>query len=120
MLKDKKSSGGKLFEYCIQFKLPVRTEDKIKIRAKSFRGIVINSYRIKFSKELRNKFLRQNMWYNFGKLELYAGVMKWEQSDYYMMLEQLEIHQVKIICFIGNNGKINEEEFALIGSKEVI
>lgn len=31
MLKDKKSSGGKLFEYCIQFKLPVRTEDKIKI-----------------------------------------------------------------------------------------
>ena len=92
----------------------INTADRIRIRAKSFQGIVIHSYRIKYSNKLKQKFVEQNLWNDFQRLQLYAGIINWEKEDYFEMTETLDANKIKIISFIGNNGKINPKEFKIV------
>ena len=88
--------------------------DRIRIRAKSFQGIVIHSYCIKYSNKLKQKFIEKNLWNDFGELQLYAGIINWEKEDYFETTEALDANKIKIISFIGNNGKINPKEFKIV------
>lgn len=89
----------------------INTEESLKIKTKLFNGIIINSYKIKFSKELRDIFSRNCLLHRYDNLILYESIMNLNENEH---LELLEKDKVRIINFIGNNGIINKKEFKII------
>ena len=89
--------------------LIINTEDKIKIKAKSFNGIIINSYIIKFIKLLST--MKHEDFNNFEELEIYESLLL--NSNINLVNEK----NIKIVGVIGNYGVISEKEFKNISQK---
>ena len=81
----------------------INTEDKIRIRAKSFNGIIINSYKIKFLKQLN--IMKFEDLSDFEELEIYESLIHNFNKNL------INENSIKIEGLIGNNGKISEKEF---------
>lgn len=89
----------------------INTEESLKIKTKLFNGIIINLYKIKFSKELRDIFSRNGLLHRYNNLILYESIMNLNENEYSELLEK---DKVRITNFIGNNGIINKKEFKII------
>lgn len=83
-------------------------KDNIKIKAKLFNGIVINSYDIKYKKELIGEFKRMKIYENYTKLMLYASII--EDKNIETTYEKIKNDNVSISGLIGNNGVICKKE----------
>ena len=89
----------------------INTENRLRIKAKSFNGILINSYNIEFvrpSNELNQivKLLKE-----FNNLDVYESIIN---SDKKHLIKE---NNIKILNTIGNNGIILEKEFKNISQK---
>lgn len=92
----------------------INTKNSLKIKSKLFNGIVVNSYRIKFSQEIKNRFTQNNLLHRYDNLILYESIINDKSADYTKIIEQLDEDKVKIINLMGNNGIINKKEFKII------
>ena len=93
-------------EYNINLKaIIINTEEKIKIKSRTFNGIVIDSYKIKFKNNLK-EFINSNKDFDtFEKLDIYETLL-YDPSSY-----NLNENEIKIYKVIGYNGIISEKEF---------
>ena len=73
-------------------------------------GIVINSCNIKFRKEIRDEFKEMNIYNKYNNLVLYESHIHYNKN-FSKIFENLEIDKISILDLIGNNGKINKNEF---------
>lgn len=91
-------------------------DENIRIKSKLFNGIVINSCNIKFSKNIRDKFKRMNIYHKYNTLILYHSNI-YEEKDFNNIFNKLDEDKVFISNLIGNNGNINKNEFKNIFKK---
>lgn len=88
----------------------INMNEKIKINSRSFNGININYYNIRyknieiFNENKMNKYFDTNILY-----ESYI----YRKDNLYNILEQINKDKVEIAELIGDNGKINCEEFTV-------
>lgn len=92
----------------------INTKDIIKIKTKSFNGIVVNSVRIKFSKELNEIFNRNFLLDKYDNMILYESIIDWKDKNYNKIEEKKENDKVKILNLIGNNGIISKREIKIV------
>lgn len=83
-------------------------KDNIKIKNKLFNGIVVNSYNIKYKKELITKFKKMKISENYNKLLLYASTI--EEKNIEEAYKKIEEDKVSICGLIGNNGILCKKE----------
>lgn len=88
----------------------ININKKTKINSKLFSGININYYKIKY-KDIEI-FSQNNMNKYFDTNILYESYI-YRKDNLYNILEQINKDKVEIIELIGNNGKINCEEFTI-------
>ena len=81
----------------------INTEDKMKIKSKSFNGIIINSYIIHFLKTI--EIIKDMDFNSFEEINIYESLLL--DSDRNLINE----NTIKIVGIIGNNGIIPEKEF---------
>ena len=86
----------------------INLEKPIKIKSKSFQGIVINSYQIKFKKELKKYIGTLNLTDEFNPFILYESLL-YQQEAYSKGI--ISNNNIKIVGFIGANGPIHTREF---------
>lgn len=91
-------------------------EDNIKIKSKLFNGIVINSYQIKFRKELINHFKKDEIESQYNHLLLYESTI-YNEKNINKLFEKIEEDKVNITSLIGNNGIINKKEIKNLSKK---
>lgn len=91
-------------------------EENIKIKSKLFNGILINSCNIKFSKDIRDKFKKINLYNKYNSLILYQSQI-YEEKDFESIFNKLDEDKVYISNLIGNNGNINKNEIKNIFKK---
>lgn len=92
----------------------INTQSPIKIKSRLFNGIVINSCRIKFLNDIKEKFSKENLLYRYNNLILYESYIKWETNNYLKIQEKIQNDNIKILNLIGNNGIINKKEFKIV------
>ena len=92
----------------------INTKDILKIKTKSFNGIVVNSIRIKFSKELNEIFNRNFLLDKYDNIILYESTINWKDKNYNKIEEKKEKDKVKILNLIGNNGIISKREIKIV------
>lgn len=83
-------------------------KDNIKIKNKLFNGIIVNSYNIKYKKELITKFKKMKISENYNKLLLYASTI--EEKNIEEAYKKIEEDKVSICGLIGNNGILCKKE----------
>lgn len=98
-------------------------KDNIRIKAKLFDGIVVNSYNIKYKKELMNKFKTMQVNENYNKLMLYASTI--EEKNIGEVYKKVEEDSVSISGLVGNNGilcnkEIKEKVRKIFTKKQVV
>ena len=81
----------------------INIEDKIRIKSKSFSGIIVNSYIIKFSDSLTT--IKDEDYISFEKLDIYESLLLNSNNN------TINGNSIKIVGLIGNNGRIAEKEF---------
>ncbi len=94
-------------------------EEKIKIKSKLFSGILINSYQIKFKKELEDKFRKSNLYCQYTPFMLYESLLNKERNDYHYF-DKIEEDEITIHNLIGSNGIINKKELKSLRKREKI
>lgn len=92
----------------------INTQNTIKIKSKLFNGIVINSYRIKFLNDIKEKFSEENLLHRYDNLILYESYIKWNTNSYTKIQEEIQNDNIKILNLVGNNGVINKKEFKIV------
>ena len=90
-------------------------KDSIKIKTRLFNGIIINSYDVKYEKELINEFKEMKVYENYTRLMLYSSII--EEKNISQVYENIKKDNVTISGLIGNNGIINKKEFKNIFKK---
>ena len=99
-------------EYQINSKaIIINIENNLRIKTKSFSGIVVNSYNIDFKKPIKEfqdilKLLKE-----FNSLDIYESILN--SINKHLIKE----NNIKILNTIGNNGIILEKEFKNISQK---
>lgn len=83
----------------------------IKAISKLFNGIIINSYKIKFSKEISNIFEKNKMLNEFENIILYESIINWHNINCDELREKIDKDTIIISKLIGINGAINKIEF---------
>lgn len=91
-------------------------EDSIKIKSKLFNGVIINSYQIKFKKELMNQFKKNEIDRQYNYLLLYESTI-YQERNIQKLFERIEDDKAKITNLIGNNGIIDKKEIKNISKK---
>lgn len=91
-------------------------EDSIKVKSKLFNGVIINSYQIKFKKELMDQFKKNEIDSQYNHLLLYESIIYHERSIT-KLFDKMEDDKVKINSLIGNNGIIDKKEIKNISKK---
>lgn len=91
----------------------INTENPIKIKSKLFNGIVANSIRIKFLKEINNIFQKNLLLYRYDNLLLYESIINWK-TNYSEIDEKIKNDNVRVLNLIGNNGIITKREIAIV------
>ena len=86
------------------------SKEEIKIKNKLFNGIVINSCNINFKKELREKFIKINLYHGFNNLLLYESIIS-KEMNIEKVYNKIEEDKIVILNVIGNNGIISRDEF---------
>lgn len=84
-------------------------DESIKIKSKLFNGVIVNSYNIKFKKEIRDKFRKINIYHKYNSLLLYESYI-FNKRNIAQVIEQVNQDKVTIIELIGTNGNINKCE----------
>ena len=95
----------------------INTKNSLRIKSKLFHGIVVNSYRVKFLRELKEMFSKENLLHRYDNLILYESILNWKNKDYEKIAQKIEEDNIKIINLIGNNGIINKKEFKIMNEK---
>lgn len=83
-------------------------KENIQIKNKLFNGIVVNSYNIKYKKELMNKFKNMQISENYSKLILYASII--EEKNIEESYKKIDEDGVSICGLVGNNGILCKKE----------
>lgn len=85
----------------------INIQENIKIQTKTFVGIIINDYEIRYQRQEEEK------WKMFEPKLLYESYLE-NQKDYQTILEKMRQDKVKIINLMGINGIIDRKEFLRI------
>lgn len=91
-------------------------KENIKIKARLFEGIIINSYDISLDKKIIQKFKDIDIYYNYKNIILYASIIE-KDKNFITLYKNSEEEKTKIMNLIGNNGIINKKEFKNIIKK---
>lgn len=83
---------------------------KIKIYTKRFSGINANFYRVLLPEKYRIWFESNNIYNEFNEAILYESVL-YQKNSYESIVKEIEENKSKILCLIGNNGEIQEQEY---------
>lgn len=102
-----------LNEYVINNKaIIINCSDRvIKAISKFFNGIIINSYRIKFPKEINNIFENSKLLNEYENIILYESIINWHNINCAEIREKIDKDKIIISKLIGINGAINKIEF---------
>ena len=92
----------------------INTKGVVKIKTKSFNGIVVNSVNIKFSERLKELFDKNFLLGKYDNIILYESTINCRNRDYSKIEEKKENDKVKILNLIGNNGIISRREIKIV------